>query len=82
MCPISAISPGHQSQALYGHLLCGLHELTSCGTAMAAAWGGQEPHLLTPLWLGHCVERASLSCLSVPVVIQSLVGGASYTHLG
>ena len=82
MCPINAISPGRQSQALYGHLLCGLHELTSCGTAMAAAWGGQESHLLTPLWLGHCVERTSLSCLSVSVVIQSFVGGASDTDLG
>ena len=80
MQPVSAISPGHQSQALYGHLLCGLHELTSCGLAMAAAWGGQESCLL--LWLGHCVERASLSCLYGPVVIQSLVRGASDTYLG
>lgn len=78
MWPRSAISPGHRSQAFYGHVLCGLRELTSCDTATAAAWGGQESwRLLTLLWLGRCVERAGLSHLSVPDVIQSLVGGAS-----
>lgn len=45
--PRSAISPGHQSQALYGHPSCGLYVHSSCDRAVAAALGGEGwGHLL------------------------------------